>query len=79
MRTNAATQSAETQALNYNTAPRIHVTMVQAIVHNQQNLHLYLYIYIYIYIQVEVWNYRSCLSALTQSCPVSPGFELTTF
>ena len=38
MRTNAATQSAETQALNYNTAPRIHVTIVQAIVHNQQNL-----------------------------------------
>ena len=28
----------------------------------------------YIYVQVEVWNYRSCLSALTQSCPVSPFY-----
>ena len=26
------------------------------------------------HMQVEAWNYRACLSVLTQSCPVSPGF-----
>ena len=36
-------------------------------------------IYIYIYFTVSIWVYITRLSNEPNSCPVSPGFELTTF